>query len=435
MIDVEAIRARFAALSPHLNERARRLFAAGEAHAAGYGGVAAVAAVTGIARSTIGRGLSELRGAEAALERRVRRPGGGRKPKIETQPGLLEALADLVQSAIRGDPEAALLWVSKSQRHLVRALAERGFTVSQKLVGRLLRHLGFSLQANRKTREGTSHPDRDAQFEYINAQINAFQAAGQPTISVDTKKKELVGDFKNGGRELRPKGDPEPVRVHDFMLPELGKVAPYGVYDIAANAGWINLGITSDTAAFAVESIRRWWQELGQSRYQNAHQILITADCGGSNGARVRLWKIELQTLADQTGLAITVAHLPPGTSKWNRIEHRLFAFITQNWRGKPLLTHQVIIQLIASTTTNKGLTVQCRLDENTYDKGIKVSDAEMAKLNIKHADFHGEWNYTIKPQKSKNDAVNLSQALRRQLRLEGSMPHAASTPHYSCQC
>jgi hypothetical protein len=292
------------------------------------------------------------------------------------------------------------LWVSKSQRHLAAALAERGFTASQKLVGRLLRRLGFSLQANRKTREGTSHPDRNAQFEYINTQVNAFQAAGQPTISVDTKKKELVGDFKNGGRELRPKGQPEPVRVHDFLLPELGKVAPYGVYDIAANAGWINLGITHDTAAFAVESIRRWWQELGQARYQNANKLLITADCGGSNGARVRLWKSELQVLADQTGLSITVAHLPPGTSKWNRIEHRLFAFITQNWRGKPLLTHQVIVQLIASTKTKTGLTVRCRIDQNAYDKGVKISDAEMAKLNITRADFQGEWNYTIAPRR-----------------------------------
>jgi transposase len=403
VIDTDAIKARFEALAPHLNERARRLFAASEAQAAGHGGVTAVAEVTGVARSTIGRGLAELRCEGGVSWRRIRRPGGGRKPKVETEPGLLEALAELVQSAIRGDPEAALLWVSKSQRHLACALAERGFTASQKLVGRLLRRLGFSLQANRKTREGTSHPDRNAQFEYINARINAFQAAGQPTISVDTKKKELVGDFKNGGRELRPKGDPEAVRVHDFMLPELGKVAPYGIYDIAANAGWINLGITSDTAAFAVESIRRWWRELGQSRYQDAKRILITADCGGSNGARVRLWKTELQALADQTGLSITVAHLPPGTSKWNRIEHRLFAFITQNWRGKPLLTHQVIVQLIASTTTEKGLTVQCRLDENTYEKGIKVSDAEMAKLNIKSADFHGEWNYTIQPRKPDN--------------------------------
>lgn len=403
MIDTQAIKARFEALAPHLNERARRLFAASEAHAAGHGGVTAVAEVTGVARSTIGRGLAELRSKESASSRRIRRPGGGRKPKVETEPGLLDALAELVQSAIRGDPEAALLWVSKSQRHLAGALAERGFTASQKLVGRLLRRLGFSLQANRKTREGTNHPDRNAQFEHINARINAFQAAGQPAISVDTKKKELVGDFKNGGRELRPKGDPEPVRVHDFMLPELGKVAPYGVYDIAANAGWINLGITSDTAAFAVESIRRWWRELGQSRYQNADRILITADCGGSNGARVRLWKTELQALADQTGLSITVAHLPPGTSKWNRIEHRLFAFITQNWRGKPLLTHHVIVQLIASTTTEKGLTVQCRLDENAYHKGIRVSDAEMATLNITPAAFHGEWNYTIQPRRLDN--------------------------------
>jgi hypothetical protein len=399
VIDTAAIKARFDALAPFLDERGRRLFAASEAQAAGRGGVAAVRQATGIARSTIGRGLCDLRAGARQLEGRVRRPGGGGKPATEAQPGLLDALNRLVQSSIRGDPEAALLWVSKSQRHLARALAECGFTASQKLVGRLLRRLGFSLQANRKTREGTSHPDRNAQFEYINAQVDAFQAAGQPTISVDTKKKELVGDFKNGGRELRPKGEPEPVRVHDFVIPELGKVAPYGVYDIAANAGWINLGINHDTAAFAVESIRRWWQQLGQARYHHAKRLLITADCGGSNGARVRLWKTELQALADQTGLSITVAHLPPGTSKWNRIEHRLFAFITQNWRGKPLLTHQVIVQLIASTTTQTGLTVQCRLDQNAYDKGIKVSDAEMAKLNITPANFHGEWNYTIAPR------------------------------------
>ena len=387
MIDTLAIRARFEALAPLLDERARRLFAASEARAAGRGGILAVSHVTGVARSTIGRGLAELRRGEVQPSGRIRRPGGGRRPKIETEPGLLEALATLVQSAIRGDPQAALLWVSKSQRHLARALAERGFTASQTLVGRLLRRLGFSLQANRKTREGTSHPDRNAQFDYINAQIEAFQAGGQPTISVDTKKKELVGDFKNGGRELRPKGQPEPVRVHDFVIPELGKVAPYGVYDMAANAGWINLGITHDTAAFAVESIRRWWQALGQARYPDVRRLLITADCGGSNGARVRLWKTELQGLADQTKLSITVAHLPPGTSKWNRIEHRLFAFITQNWRGKPLLTHQVIIQRIASTTTQPGLTVQCQLDENAYDKGIQSSDAERAELNITPAE------------------------------------------------
>ena len=403
MIDTSAIRARFETLGPFLNERARRLFAASEARAAGRGGVTAVSAASGIARSTIGRGLAELRSEASPSSSHIRRPGGGSKAKIETEPGLLDALATLVQSAIRGDPEAALLWVSKSQRHLAGALAQRGFTASQTLVGRLLRRLGFSLQANRKTREGTNHPDRNAQFEYINVQINAFQSAGQPAISVDTKKKELVGDFKNGGRELRPKGDPEAVRVHDFVIPELGKVSPYGVYDIAANAGWVNLGITSDTAAFAVESIRRWWQELGQPRYPKAAKLLITADCGGSNGSRVRLWKSELQALADQTGLSITVAHLPPGTSKWNRIEHRLFAFITQNWRGKPLVSHQVIVQLIANTTTSTGLTVKCRLDENAYENGIKVTDAEMAKLNISQADFHGEWNYTFQPRKPDN--------------------------------
>ncbi len=373
-----AIKAHFEALAPFLGKRDRRLWAASEAYAAGHGGILAV---TAIARSTIGRGLAELGHGKDQFPGRIRRPGGGRRPKTTTEPGLLDALAELVQSPTRGDPEAALLWVSRSQRCLVRALAERGFTASQKLVGRLLHRLGFNLQANSKMREGTHHPDRNAQFE--------------PAISVDTKKKELIGDFKNVGRELRPKGQPKPVRVHDFALPDLGKVAPYGVYDIVANTGWVNLGITSDTAAFAVESIRRWWHELGQVRYPDAKRLLITADCGGSNGARVRQWKTELQTLADQTGLSIAVAHLPPGTSKWNRIEHRLFAFITQNWRGKPLLTHQVVVQLIASTTMQTGLTVQCRLDENTYEKGTKVSDAQIASLNITPADFHGEWNYT----------------------------------------
>ena len=363
----------------------------------GRGGIAAVARATGIARSTIGRGLIELRGGREVPKGRVRRKGGGRKLALETQPGLLEALEDIVQSAIRGDPEAALLWVSKSQRHLADALAERGFAVSQKLVGRLLRRLGFSLQANCKTREGVSHPGRNAQFEYINAEVKTFQASGEPAISVDTKKKELVGDFKNAGRELRRKGDPEPVRIHDFAIQGLGKVAPYGIYDLADNSGWVNVGVDHDTGAFAVER----WQEFGRSRYPTAQRLLITADCGGSNGNRVRLWKRELQILADETGLAITVAHLPAGTNKWNRIEHRLFAFITQNWRGKPLLTHKVIVQLIASTTTKTGLTVQCRLDCNKYEKGIKVSDDEMAKLNITRADFHGEWNYTIEPRRS----------------------------------
>jgi hypothetical protein len=398
VIDVIAMRSRFAAVAPFLDERGRRLVAASEALAAGRGGIKAVCEATAVARSTIGRGLAELRGGGNHLGGRVRRAGGGRKAAIDRQTGLLEALSELVQSAIRGDPQAALLWVSRSQRHLAGALAARGFVVSHKLVGRLLRRLGFTLQANRKTREGASHPDRDAQFDHINAQVSSFQAAGQPAISVDTKKKELVGDFKNGGRELRATGEPEPVRVHDFEIPELGKVAPYGVYDIAANTGWVNLGIDHDTAAFAVESIRRWWRGLGRQRYPAATRLLITADCGGSNGARVRLWKRELQSFANHSGLAITVTHHPPGTSKWNRIEHRLFAFITQNWRGKPLLSHAVIVQLIGATTTSAGLAVHCCLDDNSYPKAIKVSDAEMAQINITPNDFHGEWNYTISP-------------------------------------
>lgn len=398
MIDRAAIKARFETLAPHLDERARRLFAATEARSAGWGGVAAVSEATGVARSTIGRGLAELRAGNAIGKSRIRRLGGGRRPKIETEPGLLPALEELVASATRGDPEAALLWVSRSQRHLAGALAERGFTASQKLVGRLLHKLGFSLQANRKTLEGSSHPDRDAQFEHINRQIKQFQRAGRPAISVDTKKKELVGDFRNGGKELRPKGNPEPVRVHDFKIPELGKVAPYGVYDITDNSGWVNVGVDHDTAAFAVESIRRWWNALGNDRYAGSTGLLITADCGGSNGARVRLWKHELQGFANETGLAVTVSHHPPGTSKWNRIEHRLFAFITQNWRGKPLVSHEVIVQLIGATTTAGGLDVQCQLDENSYPKAVRISDAQMSEINIDRDDFHGEWNYTISP-------------------------------------
>src|ERR1700722_1585380 len=400
MIDSAAITARFDALSAFLDERERRLLAASEARAAGRGGVAAVSRATGIARSTIGRGLADLRAGAVQLGDRVRRVGGGGKPAIETQPGLLEALRELVQSSIRGDPEAALLWVSKSQRHLSAVLAELGFSAGQKLVGRLLKRLGFSLQANAKTREGTSHPDRNAQFEHINAEVKGFQAAGEPVISVDTKKKELVGDFKNGGRELRPKGQPEPVRVHDFVIPELGKVAPYGVYDVAANDGWVNLGISHDTAALAVASIRRWWHVLGAARYPTAKRLLINADCGGSNGNRVRLWKRELQVLADELGIAITVNHLPPGTSKWNRIEHKLFAFISMNWRAKPLVSYLAIIQLIASTTTKTGLTVTCQLDANAYEKGIKVTDDEMESLSVKPHSYHGEWNYTIAPRR-----------------------------------
>jgi hypothetical protein len=398
MIDVDAIRTRYEQMAPFLDERGRRLFVAGEALLLGHGGVTAVATATGMARSTINRGVAELKAGRDDLGGAIRRPGGGRKRAVETQPGLLAALEALIEDAIRGDPEAPLRWVSRSQRNIAGALRRQGFEVSQKLVGRLLRDLKYSCQANRKTREGSSHPDRDAQFEYINATVKAAITAGEPAISVDTKKKELVGDFRNPGRELRPRGDPEPVRVHDFKIPELGKVAPYGVYDIAANQGWVNVGIDADTAAFAVESIRRWWERLGRARYPGAGRLVITADCGGSNGARVRLWKRELQRFADETGLAVTVAHLPPGTSKWNRIEHRLFAYISQNWRGKPLVSHQVIIQLIGATTTDTGLTVTCDIDAGSYPKGIKVSDAEMDALNLERHTFHGDWNYTIKP-------------------------------------
>ena len=376
------------------------MFAANEAMSLGRGGVTAVSAATGIARSTINRGIGELKAARNEIGQRVRRPGAGRKRAVERQPGLVAALEGLVEDAIRGDPQAALRWVSRSQRHLVAALHRQGFAVSQKLVGSLLRELNYSCQANRKTREGTNHPDRNAQFEHINATVKAALAAGEPAISVDTKKKELVGDFKNGGRELRRAGDPEPVRVHDFEIKSLGKVAPYGVYDIAANEGWINVGIDADTAAFAVESIRRWWQRLGKARYPEARQLTLTADCGGSNGAKVRLWKRELQRFADETGLSVQVTHLPPGTSKWNRIEHRLFAYISQNWRGKPLVSHQVIIQLISATKTETGLTVTCDLDRNLYPKGLAVSDAEMAALKIERHSFHGEWNYTIVPRR-----------------------------------
>jgi hypothetical protein len=398
MIDVDAIRTRYEQMAPFLDERGRRLFVAGEALLLGHGGVTAVATATGMARSTINRGVAELKAGRDDLGGAIRRPGGGRKRAVETQPGLLAALEALIEDAIRGDPEAPLRWVSRSQRNIAGALRRQGFEVSQKLVGRLLRDLKYSCQANRKTREGSSHPDRDAQFEYINATVKAAITAGEPAISVDTKKKELVGDFRNPGRELRPRGDPEPVRVHDFKIPELGKVAPYGVYDIAANQGWVNVGIDADTAAFAVESIGRWWERLGRARYPGAGRLVITADCGGSNGARVRLWKRELQRFANETGLAVTVAHLPPGTSKWNRIEHRLFAYISQNWRGKPLVSHQVIIQLIGATTTDTGLTVTCDIDAGSYPKGIKVSDAEMDALNLERHTFHGDWNYTITP-------------------------------------
>jgi hypothetical protein len=398
VIDIDDIRSRYRQAAEFLDERGRRLFAANEALAQGYGGVTATAAATGLARSTINDGIRELRAGRNDIGNRIRRCGGGRKSAVALQPGLPAALETLIEDAIRGDPCSPLRWVSRSQRHLVKALAAQGFQASQRVVANLLRGLNYSCQANRKTREGANHPDRDAQFAHINATVKAAIADGEPAISVDTKKKELVGDFKNNGRELRPKGQPEAVRVHDFKIPELGKVAPYGVYDIAANHGWVSIGIDADTAAFAVESIRRWWQKMGQARYPNATRLVITADCGGSNGPQLKLWKRELQRFANETDLKIAVTHLPPGTSKWNKIEHRLFAFITQNWRGKPLVSHQVIVQLIGATTTETGLKVCCEIDGNLYPKGITVTEREMQAISLTRDQFHGEWNYTISP-------------------------------------
>jgi Rhodopirellula transposase DDE domain len=407
MIDEALIRRRFEALSPHLNERGRRLFAATEAAAAGHGGIATVSRITGMAASTIGRGLKEL-AAQTALEAgRVRRPGGGRRPLVATDSRLLDDLNALVEPDARGDPMSPLRWTCKSLRRLASELTALGHRISHTVVGELLKQQKFSLQANRKTREGDSHEDRDAQFAYINTAVGAALAEGQPVISVDTKKKELVGDFKNGGREWRPKGKPEEVRVHDFLIKELGRAVPYGIYDLANNTGWVSVGINHDTAAFAVQTIRRWWQEIGRLRYPEATRLTITADGGGSNGYRVRLWKRELQRLADDIGIAVEVHHLPPGTSKWNKIEHRLFSFITQNWRAKPLVSYKVIVDLISATTTTAGLKVHCELDTNAYPKGLTVSDAEMNAINIQRSEFHGEWNYTIRPASHSDRAID----------------------------
>jgi len=366
---------------------------------AGRGGISAVSRATGVARSTIGRALQELRSGEEPDAERVRRPGGGRKPLMDMDARLLDDLRSLVEPTTRGDPQSPLLWTSKSVRNLADGLRRMGHTIGRTLVGKLLHQLDYSLQGNRKTREGSDHVDRDAQFHYINDRVKEALASGNPAISVDTKKKELVGDFRNAGREWRPKGSPEEVRVHDFVIPELGRAVPYGVYDIAGNTGWVSVGIDHDTAAFATNAIRSWWQLMGRARYPKAKSLLITADGGGSNGSRVRLWKLELQKLADELDVPITVCHLPPGTSKWNKIEHRLFSFITSNWRGKPLVSHQVIVQLIAATTTRTGLKVRCQLDPMTYPAGVKVSDDELAAVNIVRHEFHGEWNYTISPK------------------------------------
>jgi len=386
-------------LAGQLDERGLRLWAAAEAESRGRGGTAAVARATGIAPSTIRRGRDELASGDSPGAGRVRRAGAGRKPLTEKDPTLLGDLERLVDGESRGDPEGPLRWTAKSLRNLADELRAQGHQVSARSVAPLLRRLGYSLQANAKTREGARHPDRDAQFRHINAVVGKAMGAGEPAISVDTKKKELIGDFKNAGRELRPTGSPERVRTHDFRDPRLGKAAPYGVYDIADDVGWVSVGIDHDTAQFAVESIRGWWRELGSARYPTASSLTITADCGGSNGNRTRLWKTELQGLADETGLQIRVCHFPPGTSKWNRIEHRLFSFISINWRAKPLVSRQTIINLIGATTTRTGLRVHARLDERSYPKGITVSAAELARVNLEGDSFHPEWNYTITPR------------------------------------
>lgn len=397
MIDKDAIRLRWQAVGAKLDERGKRLFAAAEVAAAGYGGLKAIAEITGLARSTINRGEDDLE-AGPLPKGRVRRAGGGRKAVAAKDPGLVPELKRLVEPATLGDPMRPLLWVSKSMDKLAEALTVAGHPISADTVKKELVKLGFSRQFNRKADEGAAHPDRDAQFEHINARVQAFQQRGQPVISVDAKKKELVGEFKNGGREWNPKGKPDEVLVHDFMDKELGKAIPYGVYDITENRGWVSVGIDHDTARFATEAIGRWWRNMGAKRYPDATELLIIADGGGSNGSRSRLWKVALQDLADELSLSIHVSHLPPGTSKWNKIEHRMFCHITQNWRGRPLVSHDVILHLIANTATQAGLTIQAELDTQKYPIGVKISDQELAAVNIQHAEFHGDWNYAILP-------------------------------------
>ena len=389
---------KYHALGTILNERVRRLWAGTEAFAWGRGGVAVVGRVTGLSRNTIVRGIQEIQQENPLDAARIRRSGGGRKRKSAVDPTLAEALERLVEPVSRGDPQSPLRWTCKSTRRLAKELTSQGYIVSHRLVAELLHELDYSLQGNRKTREGTNHPDRNAQFEYINRKTSQLISRRQPAISVDTKKKELVGDFKNGGRQWHPKGKPEKVRVHDFPDPQLGKAIPYGVYDLARNAGWVSVGMDHDTAAFAVNTIRRWWRATGRTAYPQARSLLIMADSGGSNGSRVRLWKWELHKLACETGLSIQVCHLPPGTSKWNKIEHRLFSFISQNWQGRPLLTHATIVNLIANTTTSTGLKVRCVLDRKRYPKSLTISDKQMSQIRLVPDAFHGNWNYTIRP-------------------------------------
>lgn len=392
----QALRKRFIKISPHLDEKARRLWCGNEAAAIGYGGVSLVANATGVSRTTITEGEKEIVGAKDVPKERVRRKGGGRKLKTDTDKNLTHDIENLVDPDTRGDPESPLKWTSKSTRNIERELQGRA---SRSLISRILLSLGFSLQANRKTDEGTQeNPDRNAQFEFINKKAKRFQKKGDPVVSVDTKKKENIGNLRNAGKEYRKTRDPEKVNVYDFIDKEKGKVSPYGIYDLAKNKGWVSVGISSDTAAFAVHSLRTWWNEMGKQEYGNAKAILITADCGGSNGYRVKLWKTELQKLATEIGMTIHVSHFPPGTSKWNKIEHKLFCFITKNWRGKPLIDRATVVNLIGSTKTETGLSVRAMLDEHQYEKGIEVSDEELSAVKLKKDNFHGEWNYKILP-------------------------------------
>ena len=404
--DIQQVETKYRALAALMDERMRRQWAAAEARAFGWGGLQAVSAAIRMSPNTIRKGLAELAAREknpqAPVDPYLRRKGGGRKRRSEADPGLLEALEFLVEPLTRGDPESPLRWTCKSTTHVAEELIRQGHPVSPRTVGRLLNADGYSLQSNRKTKEGESHPDRNAQFEFINLAVKQFQQRGQPVISVDTKKKELVGPFKNGGREWQPQSKPEQVRVHDFLDKKLGKAIPYGVFDLSENQGWVSVGIDHDTAQFAAQAILRWWKKMGVRRYGKARELLITADGGGSNASRSRLWKVALQDLARQLGIPIQVCHFPPGTSKWNKIEHRMFSHITQNWRGRPLVSHEVIIQLIAHTTTKTGLKIYAELDPGCYPIGIKVSDAELAALNLKRADFHGDWNYTLLPTRKR---------------------------------
>jgi transposase len=403
---VQQIKTRYRALDALMDERMRRQWAATEATTYGWGGVSAVSEATGLSRNTIRKGIAEAatlkRYSRGALSDRLRQPGGGRKRLTELDPGLLEALERLVEPLTRGDPMRPLRWTLKSTTQLAKELTRQGRGISPWSVGALLKAEGYSLQGNRKTKEGDSHPDRNAQFEYISEQVMRFQDRGEPVISVDTKKKELIGPFKNGGREWRPQGKPDEVKVHDFMIKELGKAIPYGVYDLSQNEGWVSVGIDHDTAQFAVQAIGRWWRKMGQKRYPRAKALMITADGGGSNGSRCRLWKVALQELAKTLGLPIQVSHFPPGTSKWNKIEHRMFCHITQNWRGRPLLSHEVIVNLIANTTTKTGLKIRAELDKGTYPTGIEISPSQMKALHLKPSGFHGDWNYTLLPTPSK---------------------------------